>query len=253
MPATRAATMRFHVSAPAPLIRPGAWPNGGKSVSAGNPTGPGSRGPYRLKNPVRSYESRLAERMAPQPPCRCECGEGAAWGGSRAKWQQYAKGHRRPHRLHWDHDWLYREYVTNRRTFDDIGVECGVDGSAVAFRAKKLGIPARNPSEAHRGRQAGEKNPAWRGGVADWDYTSDWKVIARSIRNRDEWRCALCHEQRRHWGKNLHVHHINGDKLNNEPTNLISVCAACHPRGAREQELAPLLTAIVATRGGGAQ
>ena len=74
----------------------------------------------------------------------------------------------------------------------------------------------------------GERNPAWKGGVADWDYAAGWKVIARRIRDRDGWTCQDCGEQRKRWGHSLHVHHIDGNKLNNDPANLVALCAGCH-------------------------
>jgi len=35
--------------------------------------------------------------------------------------------------------------------------------------------------------------------------------------------CAICDN-----GNNLHVHHIDGDKLNNDPDNLMALCASHH-------------------------
>jgi 5-methylcytosine-specific restriction endonuclease McrA len=81
----------------------------------------------------------------------------------------------------------------------------------------------------------GPKNPAWKGGVADWDYAAGWKVIARKIRDRDLWTCQNCGEQRKRWGHSLHVHHIDGNKLNNDPANLVSLCATCHRAAHREE------------------
>ena len=78
------------------------------------------------------------------------------------------------------------------------------------------------------GRKLGELNPAWRGGVADWEYSPDWKAIARKIRYRDGWTCQDCGEYRSNWGKELHVHHADGNKLNNDWGNLITLCAPCH-------------------------
>jgi len=74
----------------------------------------------------------------------------------------------------------------------------------------------------------GKNNPAWKGGVADWDYSHDWKAVANEIRDRDKWTCQLCGEQRKRWNGDLHVHHIDEDKLNNHPHNLISLCPSCH-------------------------
>ena len=54
-----------------------------------------------------------------------------------------------------------------------------------------------------RGRRLGELNPAWRGGVADWEYSPDWKAIARKIRFRDRWTCQDCGEYRSNLGQGV--------------------------------------------------
>jgi transposase-like protein len=182
------------------------------------------------------------------PSCRCGCDAATAWNKRKNRWNVYAEGHHRAHAAYKDAGWLENAYVTERRTCDEIGREFGVCGSTINRWMDKFEIPRRDRSAARVGRQSGADNPAWKGGVADWDYAPEWKRIAREIRNRDEWTCQMCQEQRSHWGHSLHVHHIDGNKLNNDGTNLIAVCASCHPRGSNEVEFAPALRSIAANR-----
>lgn len=214
---------------PATLERPGPRPNGGKPLSK-----PKHRGPYRVKNAKLSYEERLARRQEPQPLCKCGCGGRTPWLSGKCRWAVYMPGHYRKPAPYKSAEWLREQYVLQRRTMQDIADECGVGLSAVRRFIRKFDIPTRDRSEARIGRKVGAKNPAWKGGVAEWDYAPGWKAIARAIRNRDEWTCQKCGEQRKRWGKFLHVHHIDGDKFNNDPGNLISLCATCHQQAHRE-------------------
>lgn len=192
------------------------------------------RGPYNRAN-ARPLVERLADRMCPQPPCKCGCGQGAMWRASRGRWGVYAPGHYRKAAPYKTESWLRHQYEGHRRTFQEIAEECEVNPSTVAKFARKFGIEARDRSDSRMGRMLGEKNPAWKGGVARWDYAPNWKAIARKIRDRDEWTCQRCGEQRQRWGHSLHVHHIDGDKLNNDEGNLISLCATCHAQTHREE------------------
>ena len=76
----------------------------------------------------------------------------------------------------------------------------------------------------------GENNPAWRGGLSYIGYCTfefdDW--IKEQIRKRDGYRCRLCGASQDELGYRLHVHHIDGDKKNNNPNNLVSLCRRCH-------------------------
>jgi hypothetical protein len=195
---------------------------------------PKQRGPYRGRNAALSYEERLARRQTPRPVCGCGCGTLTRWLPGKGRWAVYAMGHYRQFAPYKNEAWLRREYVSERRTLQDIATECGVSVTTVVKAMSKMGISRRDSSDAHVGRQIGADNPAWKGGVADWDYAADWKVIARKIRDRDEWTCKSCGEQRKRWGHALHVHHIDEDKLNNDPENLISLCASCHQQTHRE-------------------
>jgi len=83
-------------------------------------------------------------------------------------------------------------------------------------------------SQKLKGRFVGEKNPNWKGGKCKnlkpypESFSEDLK---RSIRKRDKLNCFLCGRKAK-----LFVHHIDYDKQNSCPMNLISLCQTCHVR-----------------------
>ena len=60
-------------------------------------------------------------------------------------------------------------------------------------------------------------------------YTFEWKeTLRRSIRERDKYVCKVCGCQQ---GDKAHsVHHIDYNKKNNNPNNLITLCFVCHAK-----------------------
>lgn len=72
-----------------------------------------------------------------------------------------------------------------------------------------------------------EKNPNWRGGLSFFPYSVDWtKTLKRSIRERDKYICQLCGASQ--GNREFSVHHIDYDKKNCNPRNLITLCLKCH-------------------------
>lgn len=170
------------------------------------------------------------------PLCKCGCGNAVPWDRRRNRWTIYAPGHYRNHRYndgkpkagkHKDEAWLREQYVTRQRSISEIARECSVSPPTIRRHIANFGIPVQPVDHSRQG-SPGARNGAWKGGVAQWPYSSDWKALARKIRTRDKWTCQDCGEQRKRWGVHLHVHHIDGNKLNNDPANLISLCSACH-------------------------
>lgn len=74
-----------------------------------------------------------------------------------------------------------------------------------------------------------EKHPNWQNGKSFEPYTIDWtESLRRSIRERDHYICQLCSKQQ---GDRVHsVHHIDYDKKNCDPTNLITLCVGCNTK-----------------------
>jgi 5-methylcytosine-specific restriction endonuclease McrA len=72
----------------------------------------------------------------------------------------------------------------------------------------------------------GEKNPCWKGGISFEPYSSAFtKELKEAIRQRDNYTCAVCG----HYPA-FEVHHIDYDKKNCEPENLITLCKSCHTK-----------------------
>lgn len=73
---------------------------------------------------------------------------------------------------------------------------------------------------------SGEKNTNWKGGLSRAPYPYNWASISKSIIERDG---AICMNP--NCGSNderITVHHIDYDKMNCNPVNLIAVCATCN-------------------------
>jgi hypothetical protein len=74
----------------------------------------------------------------------------------------------------------------------------------------------------------GPQSPSWKGGTSLLPYTWDWHHISRRMRRRDKQTCRDCGRKFREGDPDLHVHHIDGDKSNNEEGNLACLCRGCH-------------------------
>ena len=73
------------------------------------------------------------------------------------------------------------------------------------------------------------------------EYSSDWSEISLQVRESSNWICQCCgrkcyrpgerpaHLNRSEWTANtLQVHHRDYNPSNNNLSNLLSVCPACH-------------------------
>lgn len=78
-----------------------------------------------------------------------------------------------------------------------------------------------------RGKCTGQNHHHWNNGSSFLPYGLSWtKELRESIRKRDDYRCTICGARQ---SKRKHVvHHIDGDKENCNPMNLVTLCIQCH-------------------------
>jgi len=76
-----------------------------------------------------------------------------------------------------------------------------------------------------------ECEAAWKGN-GDEDYPAGWNLISERIRKRDDYKCQECGKEPP--SVQLQVHHIDGDRSNNEFDNLVTLCASCHNKAERK-------------------
>jgi hypothetical protein len=75
----------------------------------------------------------------------------------------------------------------------------------------------------------GAKSHFWKGGKNLEPYPMEWKrSLKRAIRERDHYMCQICNALQD--DKGFHVHHIDYDKMNCDPENLILLCPSCHSK-----------------------
>lgn len=89
-------------------------------------------------------------------------------------------------------------------------------------------------SNSKKGKIVGEKHWNWMGGKSFWKYTFDWTDdLRKSIRKRDNWTCQMSdcgihQDELDGFQKQLAIHHIDYNKKNCNPDNLITLCQSCH-------------------------
>lgn len=88
---------------------------------------------------------------------------------------------------------------------------------------------AKNPRWKNGENIRGEKNPNWRHGASKRRYPSSFnRPLKWWIKERDGNQCMACHTT-----EQLTIHHINFDKADNDPANLITLCIRCNTRENR--------------------
>ena len=75
----------------------------------------------------------------------------------------------------------------------------------------------------------GDKHPNWNGGTSVFPYGIGFtRKFKRLIRERDGNKCQRCGKTHKQNWRALEIHHIDHNKNNNDPSNLITVCSSCN-------------------------
>lgn len=100
-------------------------------------------------------------------------------------------------------------------------------GKPGAWLGKHLSEEHKEKLRIFRSKMTGEKSANWRGGKSFEPYSVDWSTtLKRAIRERDKYTCQVCGEPQ--GDRALDVHHIDYDKTNCSPENLVALCLVCH-------------------------
>lgn len=79
-------------------------------------------------------------------------------------------------------------------------------------------------SQKHR---LGPNSANWKGGSSYITHPPEFNArLKRRVRKRDGNQCQVCYTRK----PGLDVHHIDGNKMNNPESNLVTLCHPCHMR-----------------------
>ena len=161
---------------------------------------------YRLKNreKIRQRRNKYYGRNIP-PPKRCTCGCFLDKFGN--------CNHNRNRKNDLKH--IHKRYCNN----------CGkyYEGWGEKYCSKECNCRVVSPFVK------GEKHPFWNNGSSFEPYGLEFnKELKEQINARDNCTCQECGYTQEQLGYKLPTHHIDYNKKNNNPINLISLCRNCH-------------------------
>jgi len=83
------------------------------------------------------------------------------------------------------------------------------------------------PRPEHSLKLSGQNHFNWQGGISVEPYCDAWadREFKEDIKRRDDYTCQLCGSK-----EDLCIHHVDYDKKNCSPDNLLTLCRGCNTR-----------------------
>jgi len=191
--------------------------------------------------------------------CKCGCGTLIKLNPARkAQYKfsgipQYISGHNLfgglNKRMDLTYSVLKNLYVDEKLSIVKIAKKVGASKNTVNKYLKQRNICRRTPGKCNLGykhsqktiqnmikaalalKRLGPLSPSWKGGLSGERYGSGFtKVLKAQIRKRDKYTCQECGKTEKQFGYSLPVHHIDYDKNNHDPENLVSLCRVNHSK-----------------------
>ena len=226
-------------------------PESNSARLGGDATMPGKMALTRNEIARRYYERRLAEiAKLPTIPCACGCGTVIPPISKKLRPARYAHGHN-PDGIDTRFEKGLTPWNIGKKGPPSPRKGIPLTSEQITLRAQtrrsrnggvystnamiRSGIANRprswlaNVTAANRRRDlAGPSNPAWMGGLTREYGPGFTRRLRAAIRDRDGHRCQRCGMTEARHGRTLVVHHIDHNKRNHDPANLLTVCHPCN-------------------------
>lgn len=215
---------------------------------------------YLVGHYAKALSKSMIKEQKPKRMCVCGCGRELTY-----EFADYIKGHQnigKPthnkggYKVHPDcdrmiHGWLSEEtknkisQASKGRKISEVAKEnlrnimrgnpdCGRKGGENAFFGRKHSDEAKRiiGEKSKLGyKVSGENHPLWLGGKSFEPYTKEFsRQVKELVGVRDNFTCQLCGVPENESLKILARHHIDYDKANSIPDNLVCLCGSCHTR-----------------------
>lgn len=103
-------------------------------------------------------------------------------------------------------------------------IDCGIE-----LKGTKPGSSRERCQECHLKYAVRENASRWLGGIGKEPYPFEFDdKLKELIRERDSYTCQLCGKKQEDHYRKLDIHHIDYDKDNLNPNNLVTLCQSCH-------------------------